>query len=144
MYPWDKPNKIASFQEKKEEFETISKLNSGYRASWYKQHTSLFMKEVDINNQRNQHIDNFYRELVNIYSKSNGYKNNFDDYSENIQVALFDMIFNLGATRLQRIFVNFNAAVKSEDWDTAAKESYRRDISEERNTFVKRLFSEAE
>lgn len=100
------------------------------------------MKQANIDAQRDSHIHSFYRELRNIYRESNGYKNSFDNFPENAQVALFDMIFNLGATRLQNVFVKFNQAVKNEDWSKAAEESYRSDVRENRNDFVKGLLQQ--
>lgn len=131
--------KLATFEQKKNEYEVIKKQRAGSRASAYKPHTTLYMKQASIDAQRDNHIHSFYRELCSIYRESNGYKNRFENFPENAQIALFDMIFNLGATKLQNVFINFNQAVKSEDWSKAAEESYRPDVPENRNDFVKGL-----
>ncbi len=136
----EKATKVATFEQKKKEYETISKQKKGYRASWYKNHTALFMKPSDIEAQRDVHLKSFYTELTNIYRKGNGYASNFDDLPEDAQVALFDMIFNLGATKLDKTFPSFNKAIKGDDWKKAAKESNRPDVSKSRNDFVKELF----
>lgn len=44
------------------------------------------------------------------------------DYTENRQIALIDMVFNLGKTRLMK-FRNMIDAVKSGDWEKAAIEA---------------------
>ncbi len=64
--------------------------------------------------------------LGNLYS-------NFDHFPQIAKVALHDMIYNLGETRLRNEFPNFNAAVIQRDWVTAASESHRLGISEQRN-----------
>lgn len=137
----EKATKVATFDQKKKEYETINKQSKGYRASWYKTHTTLFMKPADIEAQRDVHLNSFYTELTNIYKKGNGYADNFDDFHEDAQVALFDMIFNLGATKLNNTFPNFNKAIKDQDWEKAAKESNRPDVNKARNDFVKELFN---
>jgi GH24 family phage-related lysozyme (muramidase) len=76
--------------------------------------------------------------------KSNGYDNNFDDFPDEVQKALFDMIFNLGQTKLHSTFTKFNDAVKKEKWDDAAKQSNRPDVNAARNKYVKDLFKAAQ
>lgn len=99
------------------------------------------MKDSDINTQRDKHINSFYLELSRIYTKANGYTNDFDKLHKNLQLALFDMIFNLGATRIVKSFPNFNKALKAGDWKTAAKESNRPDVNAARNQYVKQLLT---
>lgn len=55
----------------------------------------------------------------------------FDLYPEGPQEALYDLFFNLGS--LLPKFPNLTAAVRAQDWATAAKECIRRDVGEERN-----------
>lgn len=99
------------------------------------------MKDADINLQRDKHITSFYTELSGIYTKSNGYPNDFDQLPKNVQLALFDMIFNLGATKIVSSFPNFNKALKAGDWKKAANESNRPDVSAARNQYVKQLLN---
>lgn len=67
----------------------------------------------------------------------------FDGMPIEVQKALFDMVFNLGLTTLRNTFVQFNAAVKKEAWDVAAKQSHRPDVNLDRNQSVKRLLMAA-
>jgi hypothetical protein len=53
------------------------------------------------------------------------------------------MIFNLGANKLTNDFPKFNAAVNAKNWKTAATESHRNGVSDNRNTFVNDLFQAA-
>lgn len=135
------PSTLASLKQKQEEYDNIAKQKKNYKASWYKKHTKLVMKKTDIDKQRDKHIDTFYKELTNVYKKTNGYASDFDGMPENVQKALFDMIFNLGQTKLKNTFTKFNDAVKKEKWADAAKESNRPDVNSARNTYVKGLFN---
>jgi len=137
------PTQLASLQEKQAEYDKVAKLPWGqrYGASTFKAHTTLVMKDADINLQRDKHIDSFYKELTNIYKKSNGYTDDFDKLHKNVQLALFDMIFNLGATKIVSKFPGFNKALKAGDWKKAATESNRPDVNAARNTYVKQLLN---
>lgn len=99
------------------------------------------MKDADINLLLGKHINSFYKELSNIYKKANGYPDDFDKLHKNVQLALFDMIFNLGATRIISSFPNFNKALKASDWKKAATESNRPDVSPTRNQYIKQLLN---
>lgn len=137
------PFQLASLQEKQSEYDKIAKLPWGqrYGAATFKPHTTLVMKDADINQLLDRHIDNFYKELSNIFKKANGYSDDFDKFHKNVQLALFDMIFNLGATKIMNGFPNFNKALKVSDWKKASTESSRSDVSPTRNQYVKQLFN---
>lgn len=99
------------------------------------------MKDSDIDVQRDQHIKTFHSELKRIYTRSNGFMKDFDEFHRNVQLALFDMIFNLGATTLVNVFQKFNRAVKIGDWRQAAIESHRVDVNAARNQYVRQLLN---
>jgi GH24 family phage-related lysozyme (muramidase) len=134
---------MANLAEKQAEYDKIAKLPYGqrYGASSFKSHTTLVMKDIDINTQREKHINSFYTELTRIYKKSKGYSDDFDKLHKNVQLALFDMIFNLGATKITGSFPSFNKALKAEDWKKAATESNRPDVNLARNQYVKQLLN---
>jgi GH24 family phage-related lysozyme (muramidase) len=133
----------ASAQEKMDEYDKIAKLSKGYKASWYGKHTTLVMKEADIKNLLEKHIASFYKELTTIYQKTKGYPDDFDTLPKNVQIGLFDMIFNLGASKIVNVFQGFDTAVKAGDWAKAAQECNRPQLSSARNTYVKNLFLSA-
>jgi len=139
------PTTTATIQEKQAEYDRISKKPYGYQysASTFKKYTTLIMKDADINKQRDNHIRSFYSELCAIFNKRNGYSDEFDDLPKNVQLALFDMIFNLGAVKIVRLFPNFNLALKAGDWKRAAMESNRPDVSPARNQYVRQLLNSA-
>lgn len=135
------PFHMATLQQKQVEYDTVAKQPWGqrYGATAFKRHTTLVMKDTDIELLLNKHIDSFYRELTVIYTTTNGYRENFDSFHKNIQLALFDMIFNLGAHKIVHKFPSFNAALKARDWHRAAVESNRPDVSAARNQYVRAL-----
>lgn len=67
----------------------------------------------------------------------------FGSYPESVQEALFDMAFNLGVAGLLK-FPKLLAACRAGDWQTAALESRRRGIQEERNAEIAALFAGAQ
>ena len=95
------------------------------------------MKDDDITLFLNKHIDDFYKELARVYTKTNGYPDNFDKLPKNVQLVLFDMTFNLGASKLVSSFPDFNTSLKAGDWKKAATECNRPDVSPARNQYVK-------
>lgn len=137
--PFIKVNgKRASNTEIKSEYDSIKKQPFGnYVATFYKTHTKLTLADSDIDKLTNNHIDSFSKELKGFY-------NDFDLYPTEVRLALFDMVFNLGITRLKSQFKLFNAAVVAKDWQKAANESQRsRPISAARNQYVKDLLEKA-
>ncbi|MBI3562861.1 MAG: hypothetical protein HY080_14205 [Gammaproteobacteria bacterium] len=133
------PTILATLAEKQNEYDSIAKQKKGYKSSWYKQHTTLVMQDTDINSQRDQHMDSFYKDLSNIYKKSKGYTADFDNLADKVQIALFDMIFNLGADKIVNTFTEFDKHIKAGAWSKAADASNRSQVSDERNKYVKDL-----
>lgn len=132
------PGKSASSSEKLAEFDRVKKQPYGlnYGAAWYDRHTRLMMRDQDINLLRDKHIRSFYRELKRIYS-------GFDGLPIQVQAALFDMIFNLGATTLRKVFTDFNQAIRNQNWEKAARECGRSDVQKSRNQYVRSLLRKA-
>ncbi len=137
---------LATLAEKYAEYEAIKKLSFGQRfgASSYKKHTTLVMKDTDINTQRNKHVQSFYKELTGYYTTANGFAKDFDAMPVDGQKGLFDMVFNLGITKLKGQYTKMNFLIKQRKWAEAAKESNRKGIGPTRNKLVKSLFNAAE
>ena len=141
----EKTKKKATEEEIRADFKTISKLPRNPdpkkprpSATFYKPHTKLILTQSDIEALRDSHIDSFYRELTS----PSLYFTDFDRYPEEVRLALFDMIFNMGMSRLRTGWPNLNKAIKAQDWQKAAKESYRPGLGL-RNEYVKNLFEKA-
>ncbi|MCF6212154.1 MAG: hypothetical protein L3J88_12405 [Gammaproteobacteria bacterium] len=127
----------ASKDEIKTDYEAVKKQPKNRLASFYKNYVKLKLLDLDINTLTNKHIDSFEGELKKIFP-------DFPTYPSEVRFALFDIIFNIGMTNLNRNWPKFKKAVIVKDWITAAKESNRKKpISKERNKYVKDLFEKA-
>lgn len=134
----DLSNKVATPSQIKLDYDAVKKQPFGnYSAAFYKRHTALTLSDRDINNLTEQHVYSFEKELKHMYK-------GFDLFPSEARLALFDMIFNLGANKLKIQYVKFNSAVNAEDWGRAAVESRRqRPVSALRNQYVKDLLNKA-
>ncbi|WP_240457539.1 hypothetical protein [Vibrio neptunius] len=128
--------KIATKSEIIKEFTQIRRLPYGrkYGAGFYQKHTGLILSDQAMISMMEQHIENFENELWAIYGKTN-----FEQLPDNVKLALFDMIFNLGMPKLQNTFVKFNQHIQSGNFRKAAQECRRRGISDKRNQYVRSL-----
>jgi len=126
----------ATPQQIEDEFKLIkSKPYGSQAASFYKPFTKLEATEAVRETQVEDHIRVFESELKRIYGASE-----FASYPDNVKLALFDMIFNLGMPELKNGFPKFNKHMKARDFKKAAIESNRVDVSAERNSYVRNLF----
>lgn len=128
----------ASPREVEAEYENIRKLPYGYAypASSYAKHAKLRIRQTDIDALTNRHISSFESELRLLYP-------GFNLYPTTVRLALFDMIFNLGMTKLRARFLKFNAAIAARNWAVAAQESNRPHIQALRNRYVRELLEQA-
>ncbi len=131
---------IATAKQIEEEFKVIKARPFGKDEAYtrFKPFTKLIITELNINAQVDKHIKIFENDLKRIYGVSE-----FSSYPNNVKLALFDMIFNLGIYKLKDTFPNFNKHMKAKNFKKAAIESNRKDISAERNTYVRNLFLSA-
>ena len=110
-----------------------------YGAKHYETSSALYMKEVDIDALTEAHIVEFHRYLKRAFSRSNGYLADFDDMPDNVRLALFDMMFNMGPTRFPKNWPTFVEALKAGNWSEAALRSNRPQVNAERNAYVRSL-----
>lgn len=122
----------ASQEEIGSEFNAVESQEGNRVASYYQQFTALHLSNDAINDITNEHIETFYKELKVIYE-------GFDDFPSKAKLALFDLIFNLGMTKLRKKWPKLNACVAASDWAAAAENCRRRGISDDRNDYVKEL-----
>ncbi len=134
---------VAGLAEKHDEYDRVVAQPTGYRAAHYRSVTRLVMPDAEISRLRDHHVRVFYQELQTIYARRNGYPDDFDDLPEFVQMALFDLVFNLGATRLRAVFLNLDRAIRAGDWHRAAAQSHRPQVSAARNLYVRQLFLSA-
>jgi GH24 family phage-related lysozyme (muramidase) len=132
------PMRAATLKVKQDEFDAMAKQPKGRRAGWYEQHATLTMRAPDIDALTFAHIDSFHAKLVKAYSKARGHPQEFDSLPHNVQLALFDLIFNVGPTGLTK-FTQFNKSIKAGDWKKAAEQCERSQVNGARNEYVKKL-----
>ena len=134
---------VATLTEKHDEYDRVAAQPSGYRAAHYRAVTRLEMSDAEISRLRDHHF--FFNDTATteIYTRRNGYPDDFDDLPELVQMALFDLVFNLGATRLRSVFLNLDRAIRAGDWQRAATEAHRPQVSAARNLYVRQLFLSA-
>jgi GH24 family phage-related lysozyme (muramidase) len=133
----DRTTRRAATKEAiKAEFEKVSKLSRGLKATAYKKDTTLDLPDATIGKLLDDRIDGFKRELKEKFPQ-------FDSYPITAQFALTDMAFNLGTNGLVTKFPKFKKLVEANDWAGAAKESNRPQVSATRNAQVKKWLEEA-
>lgn len=137
--PFHKRNDTqATASEIQDEFESLRKLPYGqaHSAGYYSGFAQLRLRQSSIDSLTDTHIQSFEVELKRLYPA-------FDSYPTEARLALFDMIFNLGMTRLRALFPRFNQAVLAQDSSVAARECNRPGIQVSRNRYVQELFARA-
>ncbi|MDA7747066.1 hypothetical protein N8878_07030 [Psychromonas sp.] len=128
----------ASKKEIEDEYALIKSkpFGSAYPARRFKSFAKLKLTDSVIDTLTNKHIVSFESELKKIYGTTE-----FNKHPENVKLALFDMIFNLGMPKLKNSYTKFNKFIKEGDYKNAALESNRGGIAAERNKYVKDLLS---
>jgi GH24 family phage-related lysozyme (muramidase) len=132
-------NNAASSEAKAAEWTTIHDKPTGHSASYYRQFTTLHIEQAEIDSLLLHDMETAESTLPN---KFNGYSG----FPASAKEGLIDMIFNIGATRFNATkWPNFFAAVNANppDWTTAANESNRPQVSDDRNLEVRNLFLSA-
>ncbi|WP_409321370.1 hypothetical protein [Pseudomonas monteilii] len=136
-YPFlNSNNSPASVEQKRAEWQTIHALPTNYVADWYQSHTELHLASEYIDSKLGAIVSTNFSELSNLFPA-------IGQYPGAARVALQDMIYNVGATRLPLRFPRLMEAVRNQDWVTAATESHRNIPDESRNEAVRDLFLNA-
>jgi GH24 family phage-related lysozyme (muramidase) len=105
-------------------------------ADSYKITTDLRIARPVAEALRDKHIEDDYHRLKIFFYE-------FDSFPEDAQIALFDMIYNLGASGLELKFPRMNDAVRAKNWLEAARQSHRLGIQSDRNYETGGLFGNA-
>ena len=109
-----------------------------FAASAYESVTKLKISDELIDELTTEHLNNFDRELSRLYGPVK-----FSNFPSNVKYALYDMVFNLGITKLKNLFPSFNTAINANNWAEAARQSHRLGIGERRNVYVHDLLKKA-
>ena len=127
----------ASKNEIRAEHDLIAGMQAdkGRPATYFGQFTSLFLSQSEIDKLVTDHMRGDFRALLRLYP-------DFGNLPLSAQIALWDMIYNLGPTGLAN-FKLLRQAIDQADWDEAARQSHRLRINDDRNDFVFDLFMDA-
>lgn len=118
------------------DYNRVKALPANKLVTYYHSFSSPFLPQSELDRQLAIKVTAFEVALRRIYP-------DYDVYPDSVKIALIDMIYNLGAAKLQATYPKFNAAVRAHDWRLAASQSHRNGPSDERNKYVKNLFMEA-
>ena len=133
-YRFRRPN--AEFADRAEiiaEFTRVKQMTPGYSAKAYRRSDSLLLADEDIDEALRKTMSECITDLASLFP-------DFHDYPAPAKVALIDMCFNLGVTKLRLNFPKFCQLVKLQRWEAASLECHRIGPSEERNAWTKEQF----
>lgn len=128
---------LASKDEIRAEYDLIAGMEASQSrgASYYEPFTNLYLPQSDIDRMVTDHMRGDFEALLRQYP-------DFGNLPVSAQIALWDMIYNLGPGGLAQ-FRLLRRATENGDWEEAARQSHRDGPSEERNQFVFDLFMDA-
>lgn len=132
------PNKAATEEEIRAEYAVIDDLVGSPKiaAEYYRDFTTLYLPPSEINQLVLDHMRGDFDDLLRMFPE-------FDNYPLSAQIALWDLIYNLGPKGLRDEFPKMRQAIRESDWEGAASESERGDVGIERNQYVFDLFMRA-
>jgi GH24 family phage-related lysozyme (muramidase) len=110
----------------------LTKAGQGYRAEAFEKLTVLDLPRDDRDSLFAADIAIFEAKLPRLFP-------DYATYPPSAQLALLDLIYNVGENGLKK-FTSLGTAVKARDWNTASKNCHRKQISEERNKRTAELF----
>lgn len=108
----------------------------GQDADHFGQFTNLYLPQSDIDRLVTDHMRGDFDALLRLFP-------GFGNLPLSAQIALWDMIYNLGPPKLRTDFPRLRQAILDGDWEEAALQSHRIGPSEERNQYVFELFMDA-
>lgn len=110
--------------------------SEGNSAEYYEQFTLLVLGQATIEALVREYLRENFVGLLKIFP-------GFGNFPVSAQVAIWDMVYNLGLGGFKEKFPKLQDAVRAGDWATAAEESERSGIGQDRNDYVYDLFTEA-
>lgn len=123
--------------EKSSSWTTVSTAAKNKPATWYGKLTTIRMKASDADVMLKASLTQAAKDLLKRFPS-------LDQFPEQAQDALLDMMFNIGVTKFNKTaWPSLFAAVGAQDWKTAAAQSNRTDVPLDRNEAIKALFLEA-
>ncbi len=134
---WDIHKTVAGPESIASEYARVKAMSAGKVASLYKPRVaSLYLTEESIDALLDADVAAKYAELeAAIFG--------FSAYPECVQCGLLDIAFNCGVAGIIHGFPKLVEHVKHADWEGAAQESRRPEVSPERNEWTAAMFREA-
>jgi len=128
----------ASAAEIRSEFSVIDAMtgDADHAADFYKPYTRLYLAQDTIDDLVQDYVRDNFESVLALFP-------GFGNFPKSAQIALWDMVYNLGVDGLRTKFPNLCQAVQDGNWAVAASESHRTTISERRNQNVFNLFMES-
>lgn len=129
------PDERATADEIAQDWQRLQAMPFGqqYAAHFYRVGTSCFLNDDEITAQLMQVLSTCDAELAIDYP-------NYALLPDAARMALVDMCYNLGATKLREGYPRFNQAVRTASWTAAAAECHRNGISDGRNEWTRKQF----
>ncbi|MEJ6473652.1 glycoside hydrolase family protein [Pseudoalteromonas piscicida] len=132
--------RTATLQQKRDEYRTLKYKPSGYKASWYAQYTELTLPPKASKRLLIEQIKSFEQSLNHFFAKQDVGCIPYQQLPTPAKIALLDMAYNLGTSKLFLAFPNLIKAVSAQNWQQASQECSRLHISPARNDATKQLF----
>lgn len=114
--------------------------DKGRTASSYKNYTDVELSDSTINIVFDRKLREWHGRLRREFARA---EISFDDLPHPVQVALFDMGYNLGPAYINGVWEKLKGALQQRNWEEAAKESHRLGVSVQRNEETARLIRRA-
>lgn len=127
--------KKASKAEIEQDWANVKKQTKGKKASAYKQHTKLDLPNTVITSLLDKRLGEFESGIKGIYPK-------FNKLPDPVKEGLMDIAYNTGIGGLKK-FKKLKVAIDDGDYEAAAKETKRGQVSASRNKYVYDLFMKA-
>jgi len=125
MYMNRLTSKMATAEEIEADYKKVKAASPAYSAPYYKQFTQLDAVPSFL-------MGEFEKRLAEATAGAKAFYPAFDKLPSDVQYALIDMAYNLGAGGLAE-YKNLKKALEAGDYETAAKESYRNGPGKDRN-----------
>jgi GH24 family phage-related lysozyme (muramidase) len=130
---WKNPPAVsekATGDEIKREWTAINGKPHPHLAAYYKPFTTLAMSQPDIDTVLTKNIDKFEGKARQVFVE-------WDKFPSAAQLALLDMIYNLGSLDAFPMLVG---SARKKDWATCANECHRSGPGQQRNDDTKNRF----
>lgn len=125
----------ATADEIETDYKRVHAITAGLPAAQYRAQSSLLLDESYIESTLLKKLKESDVALRRHYVR-------YDTFPEPVKLALLDMIYNLGPSKLFGQFPAFEKAVNAQDWKTAADQSHRKHkgATDNRNAWTRHQF----